>query len=436
MTSQRGPDASSQAISRSSCSKSRHGENAGLNTWENWLIRDLRVASILGMLTFLPAGCTQDSQRATKDSAAEEAAPTVEAEEIWRSSERLLLSSVIELAVDSQGRVYLADRAVGVILLSSTGDSLRSIGRKGGGPGEYEFISRLQVIDRDSLLIFDSPARRISVFEPDSGTFAYAHTLHRLPERQWIREIARAHGEAPYVAVFPSPPEQSGGPQEGQSVVHLLDEEGRIVRDSLLVFSPGEDLVVTQESGDRIQASFHLENPFGWQPTVRLKEDRIYYGRSDSLAIHIYDLQGNRIGGFSKLVTPRPVSDKDVEREIGWMRDQGFSDQLPDRVREQWIKQLEAKVPENWAVYRTFLVDERGRIWLWPMGFQDDTEGSPHWRIYSADGSLLAKVTGVRAFPQAFADGKAYSVTHDSLGVPTVVVYRIPNLPFDIASVP
>ncbi|MGH7564497.1 MAG: hypothetical protein ACREK5_08740 [Gemmatimonadota bacterium] len=379
------------------------------------------------------SACNSEPSSGT-DPTAEERIPTVHVEEIWRSSDHLLLSGVTDLAVDSRGRVYLADMDVGVILLSSSGGSWRSIGRKGGGPGEYEFISSLQVIDGDSLLIFDPSTRRVSVFEPDSGAFAYAHTLHRLPERQRIREIARVRGEARYVAVFPSPPEEPGGPPGGSSFVRLIDKEGRIVRDSLVVVPPGEDLVVTEELGGRVRASFQLSNPFGWQPTIRLKTDRIYYGRSDSLAIHIYDLEGNRIGGFSKSVSPRAITDQDVEREIEQIRDRASSSQLPDGVHDQWIEQLEANVPERWPAYRTFQVDDQGRIWVLPVGFPEDEEGPPAWRIYSPSGELLGRVAGT--FPQAFANSRVYSATYDSLGVPTVAAYRIPAFPAGAASEP
>lgn len=67
--------------------------------------------------------------------------------------------------VDSIGRYWLLRRGAMPALFSATGRYLRSVGRAGQGPGEYEWPSDVIPFARDSVLLIDSRSRRATVLD-------------------------------------------------------------------------------------------------------------------------------------------------------------------------------------------------------------------------------------------------------------------------------
>lgn len=69
---------------------------------------------------------------------------------------------------DGQGRYYAAfEEMHGTIsVFDAGGRYLQTIGRRGGGPGEYQFISMIHAKRGDTLLVFDSRNRRLTFALP------------------------------------------------------------------------------------------------------------------------------------------------------------------------------------------------------------------------------------------------------------------------------
>lgn len=70
-------------------------------------------------------------------------------------------------AVDSDGFYLFDDRDRQIRRYDAQGVFVRSIGRKGGGPGEYQSRPTMHVTGEGLLLIYDQGTRRITRFRPD-----------------------------------------------------------------------------------------------------------------------------------------------------------------------------------------------------------------------------------------------------------------------------
>ena len=90
-----------------------------------------------------------------------------------------LIGDPASLAVDSSGRVYVADpERSRVWVLTAKGDSVGALGRKGRGPGEFVRPGFVHVGPHDSLFVLDQVNRRVSVFSPHpERAFTYAFRL-------------------------------------------------------------------------------------------------------------------------------------------------------------------------------------------------------------------------------------------------------------------
>lgn len=100
------------------------------------------------------------------------------------------------------------------------GAFVRSVGRRGGGPGEYRYIRALHVTPGDTVHVFDVEHRRWTVLSAD---FEVLRT-NRLPGHIFDGDVIRlADGRLVLNSRVPSP-ESAGLP------LHLLDRDGTLLR--------------------------------------------------------------------------------------------------------------------------------------------------------------------------------------------------------------
>ena len=89
------------------------------------------------------------------------------------------LGRIFQAAVEPGGAFYLFDaNDTQIRRYDAKGIFTGRIGRKGGGPGEYQTVGGMAVDRRGRLVVFDPGSRRISHFGPD-GNLLDEMTLHR-----------------------------------------------------------------------------------------------------------------------------------------------------------------------------------------------------------------------------------------------------------------
>ncbi|MBD3414690.1 MAG: 6-bladed beta-propeller [Candidatus Aminicenantes bacterium] len=83
--------------------------------------------------------------------------------------EEYLFSYISDIAVNSKGDIYVADRQwTEIRKYSQDGEYLITIGRKGQGPGEFQGLGILSVDSDDNLIVYDWRLTRVSIFS-DNG---------------------------------------------------------------------------------------------------------------------------------------------------------------------------------------------------------------------------------------------------------------------------
>jgi hypothetical protein len=82
-------------------------------------------------------------------------------------AEEYMLGEIADIALGRDGSIYALDRQVPVIRhYDAQGKYIRSIGRRGEGPGEYRSVSGLAVAPDGRLLVWDTGNWRINVYSP------------------------------------------------------------------------------------------------------------------------------------------------------------------------------------------------------------------------------------------------------------------------------
>ena len=362
------------------------------------------VAAVL--LSACGATSREHGESFPDDDARRREASTV-AEE-WVSAPDADLSSFSQLAVDSRGNTYVPDFYRNrVVVFDAGGRLLRTLGRRGSGPGEFQAIRTVQVIRGDSLLVYDGGLGRISVFARGSDREAYVVTLREAPP--WALERTRA-GDA-YLARYEPMFQFGPGAVPGARVdrIRALNMDGSR-RGDLLAF-PARSFIVAEQS--------IMPNPWGHSGFVRLdSKDRLHFAWSDTLGIATYDLVGQRVGGFRVDYTPPPTTRAELDQALA---------EVPDAVRPQFARALEDSFPSRWPAVNGLLVDDQDRVWLevaGPRGREVEWAGFTPAGAYV--GSLLLPA-GTSAYHIRGASILAKKEDED--GAPRLVLYRMVRPP-------
>jgi len=318
------------------------------------------------------------------------------------------------------GRIVVANVGTGELrFFSGDGTFLKSVGRQGGGPGEFEGLSLVRPFPGDSLLTYDVRQSRVTIWDTD-GTLGRSYRITP------VGEIAFMLGQGVFAdgtLLVKAPLLFRGGFSDG---ARRDDEEyqsfsttGAFV-DTVGVFAGPDQFIESQVNANQAFVSVSTP-PFGRNPAAAVHGDRLYYGSADSYEIQCYSQDGTLTSIIRRNVAPRPVTPDDLQHLIE--RDLAEIEDANDRrdTRERYDKM---PVAETMPAYERLEVDDLGNLWV--REYDPDSEGSSTWTVFDADGQMLGTVRmpagfGVRHIGTDFVLG----VWRDDLDVEHVRLYDV-----------
>ncbi|HLM68438.1 MAG TPA: hypothetical protein VK358_12955 [Longimicrobium sp.] len=307
--------------------------------------------------------------------------------------------------------MYVGDLFGQVIVMREDGSLARRMGRNGAGPGEYQAIGTVHVLEDDSLYVYDGYALRATVYAPHSNRVAYT-TRFPQPDYSYpvdvepnqpgslIAHFRRMNGTVPIAG------------QRRNDVVRVLGRDGSVLRDTVITV-PEPEVVEVQSA---VNHGFYLPE-FARQTLVRWSPDgRIYSLWTDSTQVHVHDTSGRPRGSFTAdLGVPRlPLSASTIDSVAQANAATGITSRtLSEAFRSRW---------QTWPLVQDMLVDDQSRIWILPVSHAPQVS----WHAFDARGKQLARLQLPRTVrPRLIRGDRMYAVSRDSLDVETLVVYRL-----------
>lgn len=180
-----------------------------------------------------------------------------------------VLGQIRFVRTDSQGRVYVADRASASIkIFSPQGRFLRSLGRRGKDSGEFHDLTAVGVDARDRLIVIDALNRRITRFSPDWEV----ESEREIPARDMLlpRQIL-ALDDSHTALLF----QMSAGDWGDDHLLHVFDLDLKQESAGLI----GSELIA-EDGGAVAQAFSQAHLGFTWiqDPQTVLFSPRLYNG--------------------------------------------------------------------------------------------------------------------------------------------------------------
>lgn len=314
------------------------------------------------------------------------------------------LGDVMDLAMDPNGTVYITEQGpVRIDRYGPDGRYLGSVGREGGGPGEYE-AAMLAVLD-GHLVVHDPQSRRTSVFD-SAGNYV----------RSWgtsccmFRSIGTDTLGAFYV---PVPPDGGVMSHEGPGWIrfHL---DGTLV-DTLWSRPQPANLKFWEFSpGPHSRTRFSI--PF--QPDVSDNPwpgGGLLIGDNGSYSITIAPHGTDSALVFSRSWTPEAIPDS--------LRKNALESYTAHNAALKAVARLE-DIPTAAPAFSAIVVDAEQRIWI--QQWEKDPTGGSYWDIFSPHGVWLGTVHApFHSGRLVFRRGEVLVATTDANELPVLLRYRL-----------
>lgn len=357
----------------------------------------------------------------------------------WRLEPELTLGSVegegadvfgtvAAFEVGQDGRIYIVDRQANELrIFGPDGAHLTTVGRAGGGPGEYTQANGVEWLTPDSLIVIDQQGGRYSILTPDGE---YVRFVRRaLPFYGWVF-VGFVRDRTVYeqfsVGDRPDDPRPA---YLGTRLDEVSPAAATNVEDPTTpVLAGAKDTVLLPEySFPRVEAfsvrssrgGMSMSVPFA--PGVRYQVDpagNLWHGWAGEPRLFRSTFAGDTTLEIVLAIEPLPVTDAELEQ---WRQGAGVQ-----RFVELGGDLDMSRIPRTKPYFEGITVAGDGHLWLSVPGAPDEA----HFIVLDPDGRYLGQmhIPDVRVegwLPPIIRRDRLYVVGSDELGVQRLFVYRI-----------
>lgn len=319
----------------------------------------------------------------------------------------------------SDGTLLVADgQANEIRAFDAQGRHLRTMGRAGGGPGEFQGLMGLHLLAGDTVAAYDYQGSRISFFAP-SGTFVRGVTLQPLDGKLPARPLGFLRDGRVMVTQLYNPQfTPSTKPTRDTVPLALYSAAGaeaarlgRVAGDEMVTVSGG--------TGDN-RIMMRQNPPFGLSTYFAVRGERLLVG--DPVRYELVERGPD--GAVARLIR------RGGEREAVTQADRdAFIKQRTEAMNDARFRQLQEQVmkslvfPEHKPFFTSLGVDPTGNVWV--QRSAEDGADRP-WDVFDADGHLLGTVTTPAGMQVTqFGTDFVVGIWSDELDVAHVRVHRI-----------
>jgi hypothetical protein len=319
----------------------------------------------------------------------------------------------------SDGTLLVADeQAQEIRAFDAQGRYLRTMGRAGGGPGEFQGLMGLHLLPGDTVAAYDYQGPRISFFAP-GGAFVRSVTLQPLDGKVPPRPLGFL-GDGRMVVTQLYNPEFNPSTRPSRDTVSLAVYSAAGAQASSLGRVPGEEMVTIAGGSGPNTMMMRETPPFGLSTSFAVRGSGLLVG--DPVRYELVERRPD--GAVARLIRragarePVTQADRDAVME---RRREGLTDPRFRQLQEQLIKNT--TFPEHKPFFTALGVDPAGNVWVQRPS---DPDADTPWDLFDGEGRLLGTVTtpaGLRV--TQFGADFVVGTWRDELDVEHVRVHRI-----------
>jgi len=314
------------------------------------------------------------------------------------------LGTIVGIVLLRDGALAVADQGAQTIhLWSPDGRQLRSVGRRGSGPGEFRSLSALAAAG-DTLIALENPPGVAQLQRFVAGGYVDGFLLQAEDSRGQLSAAARFRNGALLV-------------QPGGFSVATPPPLGTLRRDSttLGVFTtttprrvrwlgqfPSVTWMAFELPGEPGRVTMGVQT-LAPALVMATSGELAWIGDSETGLVRLVSASGDSVRTLSLPTRRRPFDEKALERARLTELDAAASDFGKARVQEKYRARSRLEAAPHFS---RFVPGDQGSMWI--QLFEADPGRPSEWLVIDATGRLLAQV----GLPAGF---KLWSVTRDAV---------------------
>jgi len=342
----------------------------------------------------------------------------------WYKETVSFYSWLAGIQIDNAGRVYIADdKVMKIHVFNSDGKYLKSLGRKGRGPGEFLSIADMKIV-LGKLYISDFLNFRTTIYSLDSlkviNTVNGRQTVNKKEVggiNGWVRSMLLLRSNGTFLAGFTKHilDERLGSPtfnigKDRPVKFYFMNKKSKIISGEIFQIKKDEKILLAQFGG-RVSSNIR-PLPFLGRTIIAISNNNhIYITWTDNFLIKVYGADGNYIRAFYYPFRKKVIHRKELLSLIN---------------KNDWNRFVveHAKLPKIWPVIYSMIVDDHDRLWVSVIVPQ---KGVREWLVLKDTGALIAKFTWPdNRVIKTVKDGYAYAIeTNQETEMQKIVRYKI-----------
>lgn len=302
-------------------------------------------------------------------------------------------------------------RAGEIRFFSSTGEFLRTVGRRGDGPGEFRRLVGLEPFRGDSILAFDTQAQRVTIVSPE---WNLGRIISFQPESPWV---VRPLGASSLITVGRALDAETvvrGGHARRPQPVVRFSLSGVVI--DTVTTTLGAEIVILEAGAVDARALF------GRNSYLATRGEAFYLGSSETMEYAIFGAAGEiewiiRVPDYDLRLSEAEV---EAERAVRLGLD-------PTPRARRLTAAL--PVPELRPAYSDLLVDTEGFVWAAEHNgwFMNRIGSEPRdWEVFDPEGEWLGSVRlPARFIVFEIGPDTVLGMTRDDVDVERVQLLRL-----------
>lgn len=308
------------------------------------------------------------------------------------------------IGVDGRGNLHVLDAANHrVVVFSPTGEHLRTLGRRGGGPGEMEMPFIVSVEADGTVHVRDMSKPAMVSWTPDG------EPITTEPLQIGVYGPYSVSGDALITTV--------GGPGA---------EEGQ-VRTRLLVMRPGDttEVAALVEPVAKVVdfGCVAMNAPPHFTPRIVWDADGARVAATAGVSYEVRVVDAGRVTSIRRALEPRPTTREMALQDLPEGITVRFAGAAPDcKVAAEVVIERQGYAAVLPSIRRISLAPG-GEVWVERNHIKGETAPID---VFAANGEYLGTLPADSPFPAAFTPGgDVVSIESDEMDVDRLVVYRL-----------
>jgi len=299
--------------------------------------------------------------------------------------EEYMFSEVRDMDVDPDENIYVLDsKETHIQVFDKDGTYLRTIGKKGQGPGEMQSARSLSITPNNEIMVSDWSARSLHFFSLD-GKFLKSLNLKGM--LWFLKPVADSQNHI--IAGYT-----------------VMDQT---VTGYLKIFNP--DMTEKKTIFSYELAQYPKVNPFFAQCFWQIdSHDHIIWGYNDTYEINVLKPDGSLFMKILKEYDPVKITEQEKQLFIK----SNYGEETPPGIELSWDSH------HNPFIYLS--VDDEGRVFV--RTYEKAPNGQYYYDVFNSQGKYIAKIS-LEHRPRVWKKNKLYVISQDEQGYQQVRRYNV-----------